>query len=187
MAMTAHAKQRLTRERWIAAGLDVLADRGPEALKAEPLARHLGTTKGSFYWHFRDVPAFHAELLSAWEGSALAALALAMSQESNSVGQLRHLCQTIADPVRSGSTGRVEQAVRSWASGHEGAKAAVGRVDAARLSQLQQLLSDTGIGNPEMARILYAAATGMLHLDQNDRDENRRTIGSLVDLVLALR
>ena len=41
-----------------------LAETGPEALKAEPLAARLGVSKGSFYWHFRDVP---AEGLCAFE------------------------------------------------------------------------------------------------------------------------
>ncbi|MEH6751885.1 MAG: TetR family transcriptional regulator, partial [Paracoccaceae bacterium] len=36
------------------AGLAALAEAGPVALKAEPMARRLGTTKGSFYWHFAD-------------------------------------------------------------------------------------------------------------------------------------
>jgi len=61
---------RLSRDRWIDAGFRALTEKGPQALKAEPLARGLNTTKGSFYWHFKDVPAFQAEMLACWEKQA---------------------------------------------------------------------------------------------------------------------
>jgi hypothetical protein len=42
------AKSRLSRERWIEAALDALADGGVAAVAVEPLAARLGVTKGSF-------------------------------------------------------------------------------------------------------------------------------------------
>ena len=59
-------RARLTRPDWLLAGFQALAEAGPVALKAEPMARRLGTTKGSFYWHFADVPDFHRQMLSLW-------------------------------------------------------------------------------------------------------------------------
>mgnify|MGYP001820637128 CR=1 FL=1 len=64
-------KPRLTKEAWINAGLSALKEHGPDALKAEALARRLGTTKGSFYWHFKDIPAYHDALLDVWLASAV--------------------------------------------------------------------------------------------------------------------
>ncbi|MFN3661424.1 TetR family transcriptional regulator [Yoonia sp.] len=43
-------------EDWLMAGFRALASHGPSALRAAALARDLGTTKGSFYWHFKDLP-----------------------------------------------------------------------------------------------------------------------------------
>jgi len=57
---------RLTRDIWIDAGLKALVSDGPAALAAEPMARRMKTTKGSFYWHFKDVPA-HALLADPLE------------------------------------------------------------------------------------------------------------------------
>ena len=65
---------RLSKQDWISAGFSALQANGPSALKAEPLARALNTTKGSFYWHFRDVPAFHKHMLTHWEDEALTGL-----------------------------------------------------------------------------------------------------------------
>ena len=47
--------------------------------------------------------------------------------------------------------------------------------------------SDIGIDNPEMARILYASAIGMTSLGNASPADHISAIGSLVDLVLALR
>ena len=53
--------RRLDRARWIDAALDAIETGGPGAVAVAPLARQLGVTKGSFYWHFTD----RRELLSA--------------------------------------------------------------------------------------------------------------------------
>ena len=58
MAQASRAKQekvaRLDAEAWIAAAFDALAEGGIDAVRVEPLAKALGITKGSFYWHFAD-------------------------------------------------------------------------------------------------------------------------------------
>jgi AcrR family transcriptional regulator len=176
---------RLSRDDWLAAGMEVLAARGGEALKAEPLARYLNTTKGSFYWHFRDVPTFHAALLARWEDTAAAETARVLSGEDTPVKRLRALAQALADP--GGTVGTAEAAIRAWGIGTPAPRDALARVDAARLAQLRALLSEAGIGNPEMARILHAAATGMALTGPPAGAARRDAIGSLVDLILALR
>lgn len=182
--MTSRPGKRLTRDDWLSAGAALLATDGAESLKAEPMARHMNATKGSFYWHFKDVPDFHDQVLARWEAAVLAAMGAVLDGEAGDVARLRALAQSIADPAEGGAT---EAAIRAWATTHAPARAAVGRVDAARLTALQGLLRETGIGNPEMARIIHAAGIGMGLLDNGGTDDGRGAIGSLVDLVLALR
>jgi AcrR family transcriptional regulator len=55
--------RQLGREDWIAAGLAALAAGGPAAFRVEAVARGLGVSKGSFYWHFRDRAAWRDALL----------------------------------------------------------------------------------------------------------------------------
>lgn len=43
---------RLSADDWAQAALDLIAEQGVGAVAVEPLARRLGVTKGSFYWHF---------------------------------------------------------------------------------------------------------------------------------------
>lgn len=175
---------RLRRQNWIDTGLAALGEAGPNALQAEPLARRLGTTKGSFYWHFTDLPAFHAAILDAWEHEATQTLADALAQESGDVARLRRFGQVIAEKPGGQD---VEPAIRAWALGLPMAAVAVARVDANRLTHLGQLLSDLGIGNPEMAQILYAASIGMEAMGPAAPVNRAGAMGTLVDLVLALR
>ena len=181
--MTRKPTTRLGPADWLDAGLAALTDTGPEALKAEPLAVRLGVSKGSFYWHFRDVPAFHEALLAGWETGAVSGLTGSIADETAPAARLRALAQSLAGSGLSPA----EPAIRSWAQGHAGARYAIARVDEARLTLLQELLAETGIGNPEMARILYAACVGMGILGRTAPEERGDAIGSLVDLVLALR
>ena len=37
---------------WERAALELISEKGVQALAVEPLARRMGITKGSFYWHF---------------------------------------------------------------------------------------------------------------------------------------
>ena len=60
-------KSRLSAEDWALAALDVIAESGLAAVAVEPLARRLGVTKGSFYWHFPSREALLVAALERWE------------------------------------------------------------------------------------------------------------------------
>ena len=57
---------QLSAKDWLDQGLRTLASSGFTALKAEPLAKAMGVSRGSFYWHFADIGAFHAAILEHW-------------------------------------------------------------------------------------------------------------------------
>ena len=60
------ASDSLTREDWISGAWDMLGERGIDGVRVEPLARRLGVTKGSFYWHFKDRGELLEALLKRW-------------------------------------------------------------------------------------------------------------------------
>lgn len=62
----AHDKPQLTAEDWADAALDAMADGGLDAVAVEPLARKLGVTKGSFYWHFANRSALVRAAVERW-------------------------------------------------------------------------------------------------------------------------
>ena len=57
---------QLSAKDWLDLGLRTLAKSGFTALKAEPLAKAMGVSRGSFYWHFKDIGAYHAAILKHW-------------------------------------------------------------------------------------------------------------------------
>ena len=65
------ADKRLGPAEWVNAGLKALAKSGFSVLKADTLANRLGISRGSFYWHFADVSAFHTAILRRWRKIAL--------------------------------------------------------------------------------------------------------------------
>lgn len=179
---------RLSPDSWINAGFQALVAQGPSALKAEALARGLQTTKGSFYWHFKDVPAFHETMLRQWEEASLAALEAALAGESSAVQRLRHFAQS--DPTAQNGLAShgaaLEPAIRAWAHENAEAAATVARVDARRMEALDTLLAEIGLSNPELSRILYGARLGMAEMSGRDGIDNKNALGTLVDLILAL-
>lgn len=45
---------RLGREDWIAAAWEALSEGSADTIKVDRLARRIGVSRGSFYWHFRN-------------------------------------------------------------------------------------------------------------------------------------
>jgi AcrR family transcriptional regulator len=80
---------RLSREDWIHAALQALADDGPSGVAVERLATRLATTKGSFYWHFKDREELITEALAAWEREETDALIEEMQRIGDPVERLR--------------------------------------------------------------------------------------------------
>ena len=61
---------RLTKSDWIEQGLRTLASDGAGALKVGPMATRLKVSRGSFYWHFRDIADFRSQVLQCWQERA---------------------------------------------------------------------------------------------------------------------
>lgn len=58
---------RLEKKDWMRAARLALLHGGPNAVRVETLARQLGVSKGSFYWHFKNREAILEALLREWE------------------------------------------------------------------------------------------------------------------------
>lgn len=94
----ASPRRRLTRDDWAAAALVAIAEGGLAAVAVEPLAARLGTTKGSFYWHFRNRDALLEAALAAWEeATTTAVLARVEDSSIDPRDQLRLLIELVVD------------------------------------------------------------------------------------------
>ena len=68
MRSMANSKKTLNIDNWATAALEAIAEGGVEMVAVEPLARRLGVTKGSFYWHFQNREALLYAAVALWEG-----------------------------------------------------------------------------------------------------------------------
>src|SRR4029077_10056576 len=122
-----------TAEDWVKAATRRLAAGGSESVAIEPLARDMGVTKGSFYWHFRDRRALLEALIADWESRATVPMLDRLTRMGGEpAGRLAALMATVA----AEGGGSLDPAMRAWAQNDLKAAASVGRVDAARLAYI---------------------------------------------------
>lgn len=58
--------KRLTPLNWISAAAEMLLERGVEEVKVDRLAKKIGVTRGSFYWHFKSRNELMERILAEW-------------------------------------------------------------------------------------------------------------------------
>lgn len=151
---------------WIKAGFRALTLGGPQAIRAEAIARDLKVSKGSFYWHFKDLPAFKLAMLSHWQSLGTSqAIALIENDEAAPQDQLQQLLDFATNDLASDYGGvQVDAAIRNWALFDTDAGAILREVDAARFTYLTQLFRRCGKTDAQgttCANIFYGALIGM--------------------------
>jgi len=155
---------QLSAKDWLDQGLKTLAGSGFTALKAEPLARAMGVSRGSFYWHFADISAFHAAILKHWREVAAEAIIAGVEAAADHADPLPLLLRRVF-----GERLALENAVRSWAAADPLARAAVRSIDRRRLSYVESLLRASGHppgAAQARAQILYWAFLGYAMSDK---------------------
>jgi AcrR family transcriptional regulator len=173
------AKAPLSPAAWIEAGLEQLTAIGPMALRAEPLSRHLKTSKGSFYWHFKDVPAFQTALLADWKSRALEQLSEDAAMDGSATDKMIRFGQNVQNDTPG-------PALRAWAQADVSVASALEEVDQARLARLIDLMNEIGITNDDFAKAAYGALVGLKQM-RSDDGEALVAFAALVDLVLELK
>jgi AcrR family transcriptional regulator len=159
---------------WLDQGLKALAANGVAALKAEPLAKAMGVSRGSFYWHFADVGAFRTAILAYWrEVSAervIASLAAAGVSEHPLLLLLR---RTFSSRLA------LEKAVRSWATFDAEARSAVQAIDRRRMDYIEDQLRAAGLAADiaqARAQILYWTFVGYALSDKPPAKARQETM-----------
>jgi AcrR family transcriptional regulator len=156
--MVAAVNDRLTRAEWIRHGLRTLANDGPGALKVGPMASGLKVSRGSFYWHFRDMADFRAQLLRSWQERSTDQVIRDLDAREGEPDRLKDLMRRAFAGTR-----KLERAIRSWAAENADVAAAVASVDARRVAGIAKLLAEAGVDGERAARraaFLYWAFLG---------------------------
>ena len=157
-------RSQLDRAAWIAAAFELLAESGIEGARAEPLAKRLKVTKGSFYWHFTDRRDLLLAVLSHWkEGRIRDIIKQTRAQAGRELDQIYHVID-VYSASRSRRGRMIELAVRDWARRDAEAGAIVAEVDDVRLRCARDLFLACGVPMEEASSrcmLLYAYVFGV--------------------------
>ena len=164
-ALKLEPRSRLSAADWEQAALEALAEGGLAAVAVEAIARRLGVTKGSFYWHFATREALLQAALERWE----------RSDEREVLG----LIETVSDPrervrelVRQVSHKRPSHAVFAAllkALDQPLIRPVIERVSQRRLHFVTEAFRQAGFdatSAANRARLAYSAYVGFIQLAQ---------------------
>lgn len=152
----------LTVADWLNLALRELTSHGHSALRAQPLAKKLAVTRGSFYHHFENLEAFHTAVIDHWSKKTSGKIALEAQDFDDPFEALDDLLQKT---LRSGEA--LERAIRAWSTVAPSVAEAVERVDQERIGIAEALLCEAGLPKADSvarAKLLYWAAIGRLML-----------------------
>lgn len=149
---------RLAKDDWLTHGLRTLAKDGANALKVGPMAAKLKVSRGSFYWHFRDIADFRAQLLRSWQERSTEQVIRDLDTRKAEPDRLKQFMKRAFAARRD-----LDRAVRSWAAEDEAAARIVASVDARRVAYIAKMLVGAGVEGKQAlgrAAFLYWAYLG---------------------------
>ena len=180
---------KLTKLDWLQAGFRALTMAGPQALKAEPLAKALNVSKGSFYWHFKDISAFKAEMIAHWQQAATAdIITLVEAGAAHPVEKLQSLAHhSTSSPGAKYGGPASESAIRDWSKYEPSIAKIISDIDAQRITFTASLFQEAGHSKKQArqsARLLYSALIGLEVLAPAKHTAPEADLSSLVHLLL---
>ena len=182
-------RRTLSAEDWIKVAFHALGSGGVQAIRAERLARVLGVSKGSFYWHFADVPALHAAMLTHWEGFATEQIIHDVDAGGgDGAARLIRLVDIITSDLSDPYGGlATEAALRDWARHDPRVAPSLLRVDARRLAFVGELFKMAGLDEVDAgrsARLFYTALIGAEQMNTSPREGICKDLQHFLKVVL---
>ena len=174
---------------WERAALDLIADSGMQALAVEPLARRMGITKGSFYWHFSSREALLEQALIRWEEHDRRNLNASLGEIENPRDRLISFFRRVG---KEKLTHEVFSELCS-AAGHPQVEPVLERVAERRMAHLSAAFEELGLPADRarhQARLTYSVYLGFLQLQKQQQtpslssDEFDQYIDHVVDTLI---
>ncbi|AVX05837.1 hypothetical protein MXMO3_03332 [Maritalea myrionectae] len=147
MAKSGDAKRnQLSAQDWLLAAIAAMAKGGVENVKVERLAKSLGTSKGSFYWHFKDRKDLLDQLIRYWVTQGTEQVMATNERDETSphdkLVALFHVA--LKEPVGALSSAQGEMAMRSWAMVDPNIAQTVSETDQQRIDYVIHLFAEHG-------------------------------------------
>ena len=180
------AVQRLSPQDWLAAAEKRLISGGIDSVKIGLLAKDLGVTRGSFYWHFKDRGHLLDVMLASWHSFSLGIFDdLLLKEGSCGMDEFLRLVHLWIDEEQFDAG--LEAAIRDWARVSEDVAEVVKDVDEGRIKAIKRIFLDFGYEDDEAfirARITYFHQVGYYTIGYNETLDERMALLPLYVSVL---
>jgi AcrR family transcriptional regulator len=156
---------------WEQQALVLIAEKGIRAVAVESLAKRMGVTKGSFYWHFHNRESLLEQSLIRWEKHDAANLQTSLSAIDDPRERLRSFFRRTG---REKLTHNVYSSL-CMASDHPQVEPLLERVAERRMKHIEKAYEEIGF-DPQQAshraRLTYSAYLGFLQLQRQHQTPN---------------
>lgn len=175
----------LTAKDWLDIAEYELSKHGISAVRVEALAKKIGVTKGSFYWHFSDRKDLFERLLTRWRDRSTNAI-IERLNDANLTHKER-LKELFLLPHKQNSRvdgGALESAIRAWAQDDKTVNQTLYVVDNHRLAFISDIFEKLGYDEYESelkASLFYYTLQGMAAVDFN---KNNAHIEKIFEMLL---
>lgn len=161
-------RTKLSAGDWEREALVLIASEGVQGLAVEPLARRMGITKGSFYWHFKTRDALLEQALAGWEEHDSRNLEAALGSFDNPHERLGDFFR------RVGKEHLTHEVYRQLcaSAGHPIVRPVLQRVTDRRMAYLATAYRELGLDREsaeDQARLAYSAYLGFLQLQSQEQ------------------
>ncbi|HEX4480746.1 MAG TPA: TetR/AcrR family transcriptional regulator [Rudaea sp.] len=156
-------RTRLSAADWEQGALDLIATHGVGAVAVESLAKQLGVTKGSFYWHFPTREALLKAAIDRWEKQTTDKFIEEVAPIADPRARLRELFRRTGHEAKSHAI----YSALLRALDHPMARPVMARVTQQRMDLLVEAYRQMGMTKETAAyraRLAYAAYVGFLQL-----------------------
>ncbi len=186
---TKRREGRLDKEDWLELALTTLSKESVDKVLIVPLAKKLGVTKGSFYWHFKSREEFLMEVLGLWRQRATRRIIGIVDAHSDDPAErLAYIFRIAVETKYEGPGGSLELAIRDWARLDPQARKVVATVDDERLDYLASQYRALGFDEDAArtrALMQYSFSTGNgIVFGMSDKKERRAKVDACWNILM---
>lgn len=177
------SRQRGSEEVWLNAAYEMLRENGIEAVKVMPLAKELGLTRTSFYWHFTDRDALLEAMIRRWE----------QKNTGNLINQTKGFAETITEAMlnvfdcwldENLFDARMDLAIRNWARNNKELQSRLDLADAKRATALFDMFKKYGYDDAQaQARSMTVIYTQIGYISMEVHENQVERISRMPDYI----
>lgn len=168
----------LGRQIWLDTAREALIEEGTAGIEVNKLAKRLGSSRGGFYWFFRDRNQLLEELIAYWVRTGTAQFERILSEHGHNGRQEYDALIRLWIDEREYDP-RWDGAVRDWARTSPAVRQAVQAVDQKRIALLERIFQDLGYTGTEAhvrARVTYYHQVGYYAMGVEESRRERRAL-----------